>query len=208
VTPTRVDEVVAALRTRILQGGLGPGERLVEVALTEQLGVGRSTVREALQRLALLGFLDGGSHRGYAVRAFTTDDAVRIGEVFALLEQRAAQSVTRPLPDDVVTTMREAAEEMRALVLPRDIDRSCELDRTFHGAFVNGCSNPWIVDAWRRQGPLLHVMVIPIIRSGISGTGAHQAVRHLELLRVIGTGTSADVSAAIDTHYRQPPGQR
>ncbi|MBY0228838.1 MAG: FadR family transcriptional regulator [Gemmataceae bacterium] len=54
----RVSEIVALLERRILAGELAPGETLPpERALVDELGVGRSTVREAISRLGSLGLV-------------------------------------------------------------------------------------------------------------------------------------------------------
>lgn len=62
-----VDEAVDAMRVRILHGAWPVGEKLpTEHDLAEQLGVGRSTVREALNRLGSMGLVEiphGGSKR-------------------------------------------------------------------------------------------------------------------------------------------------
>lgn len=197
---TRVERVVADLSGRIVRGALQPGDRLTELALVDELGVGRSTIREALQRLALIGFLVGESHRGYSVRAFTSEDAIGIGEVFTILEQRAVETVTFPVDPTVADQMRAAAEAMKPLELPDDIDRICELDRVFHGSLVDACSSPWIKDAWRRQGPLLKVMVVPLLRSG---ENSNQCQRHLDLLAEVESGDVRRIKEALALHYRQ-----
>jgi GntR family transcriptional regulator of vanillate catabolism len=56
--PTRSASVVEVLRSAILAGEYGPGERLHEVRLTGRLGVSRTPVRAALQALASEGLLD------------------------------------------------------------------------------------------------------------------------------------------------------
>ena len=51
------DIVFETLRTAILEGGLKPGERVMEVQLAEKLGVSRTPVREAIRKLELEGLL-------------------------------------------------------------------------------------------------------------------------------------------------------
>lgn len=58
--------VTAALRERILNGEIGLGERLVEGRLSEELGVSRMPVREALRELAAEGIVTIEPRRGAA----------------------------------------------------------------------------------------------------------------------------------------------
>ena len=48
------DVVFNTLRQAILKGELKPGERLMEIALAERLGVSRTPIREAMRKLLAL----------------------------------------------------------------------------------------------------------------------------------------------------------
>jgi GntR family transcriptional regulator of vanillate catabolism len=88
---TRSESVVEGLRTAILAGQFQPGERLHEVKLTALLGVSRTPVRAALQKLASEGLLDYTPNRGYSLRAFSLSEVINAYEVRAVLEGLAAR---------------------------------------------------------------------------------------------------------------------
>lgn len=69
------DEVYSCIGEAILDGRLQPGERLRDVVLAEQLGISRTPVREALQRLERFGLVEVAV--GRYTRVSTPDDAVR-----------------------------------------------------------------------------------------------------------------------------------
>ena len=54
------DVVFNTLRQAILKGELKPGERLMEIALAERLGVSRTPIREAIRKLELEGLVGAG----------------------------------------------------------------------------------------------------------------------------------------------------
>lgn len=58
-----------------------PAQRLVEADLAAQFGVGRNSVREALQRLAAEGFVELSRHKGAAVRLLSTQDTLDVLDV-------------------------------------------------------------------------------------------------------------------------------
>src|ERR1700754_294748 len=91
LTATRSASVVEALRAAILAGEFHPGERVHEVKLTALLGVSRTPVRAALQKLASEGLLDYTPNRGYTLREFSISEVISAYEVRAVLEGLAAR---------------------------------------------------------------------------------------------------------------------
>ncbi|MCA1453596.1 GntR family transcriptional regulator [Bradyrhizobium sp. BRP22] len=79
------------MRAAVLAGEFAPGERLHEVRLTGRLGVSRTPVRAALQKLASEGLLDYTPNRGYTMREFSVGEVVSAYEVRAVLEGLAAR---------------------------------------------------------------------------------------------------------------------
>ena len=68
------DVVFNTLRKAILKGELKPGERLMEIALAERLGVSRTPVREAMRKLELEGLVVMIPRRGAQVANITEKD--------------------------------------------------------------------------------------------------------------------------------------
>lgn len=79
------------LRDLILAGELAPSERLSELAVVERLGVSRTPVRAALQRLCEEGLATALPGGGYAVAAFSEDDVHDAIELRGTLEGLAAR---------------------------------------------------------------------------------------------------------------------
>jgi DNA-binding GntR family transcriptional regulator len=76
-----VDDIICRLRGAILAGRIVPGQRLIANDLTEQLGVGRGSIREAFQRLAADGLVDIIPNRGAVVRRLSRD---RVRDLFQI----------------------------------------------------------------------------------------------------------------------------
>jgi DNA-binding GntR family transcriptional regulator len=88
---TTVDVLVEALRTRILDGDLPGGERLVEQELSRTYDVARHTVRAALRALQAEGLVALEAHRGARVAALDADEVRALYELRAALEVEAAR---------------------------------------------------------------------------------------------------------------------
>ena len=79
-------EVMASIRTAIIEGDFAPNQRLVEADLSQQFNASRSAVRGALQDLANQGLVERIQNRGARVRAISLDEAIEITEVRMVVE--------------------------------------------------------------------------------------------------------------------------
>jgi GntR family transcriptional regulator of vanillate catabolism len=104
--------VVETLRAAVLAGEFQAGERLHEVKLTARLGVSRTPVRAALQKLASEGLLDYTPNRGYTLREFSISEVIGAYDVRAVLEGLAARlSAERGLNVSEIATLQQALRD-------------------------------------------------------------------------------------------------
>jgi DNA-binding GntR family transcriptional regulator len=96
------EQVIAALRQAIMEFQLKPGQRLVERELIEQLGVSRTTIREALRELASEGLVTVVPQRGAMVSAPSLEEAIDLYEVRAALESLVVQHFVDRATDEEV----------------------------------------------------------------------------------------------------------
>jgi GntR family transcriptional regulator of vanillate catabolism len=109
---TRFEAVVEALRAAILASEFQPGERLHEMKLASSLGVSRTPVRAALQKLASEGLLDYLPNRGYTLRNFSVGEVINAYEIRAVLEGLAARlSAERGLGSSEFGTLQQALRD-------------------------------------------------------------------------------------------------
>ena len=93
------DHVVDALREMIVSGALEPGARIIEKDLSDQLGVSRTPIREALKTLVLDGLVDSPVHRGARVRPLDEAEIAALFDVISVIEALAAERVARDATD-------------------------------------------------------------------------------------------------------------
>ncbi len=112
-SPTTLRELaVGRLRHAIISGRFKGGERLVERALCDQLGVSRSIVREAIRYLEAEGLVEVQARSGPVVAALDWTLARQVYDIRRLLEAEAASACAR-LADEGVRARLQAA--LRAL---------------------------------------------------------------------------------------------
>ena len=93
------DVVFNTLRQAIITGEFVPGERLMEIALANRLGVSRTPVREAIRKLELEGLVVMIPRKGAEVARITEKDLRDVLEVRSSLEELAAGLATERLDE-------------------------------------------------------------------------------------------------------------
>lgn len=164
--PTRMRSVAEKLRQRIISGEIQPETRLTEQGLSQELGVSRTPVREALGRLAEERLLDYQPNRGFVVRRFGLKDVNDTCTVRANLEGLACRLIIeRRLPAEALTPIYDLVEDQRQVLYGEEWDRQRallwqELNRDFHVALMDLADNYWLSDAVRR------VRHLPMVYAG------------------------------------------
>lgn len=149
--------VVEQIRELIQSGVLKSGDKLpTERALAEQLGVSRSSVREALSALEVLGVIQSRQGLGNYVASGVTHDVpeeqfedlifeggtLEIIEARQLFEPAVAALAARRRSDEDLAAMQSCVTEMqRRLAAGGDV---WESDWGFHVAVATACHNPLV----------------------------------------------------------------
>src|ERR1044071_8089396 len=95
---SRPEQVYVRLRDLIVQGLLAPGSRIVETEIATRLGVSRTPVREALQRLQQEGYVNGspGAQQSrLTVAPLTRDDVYELLNIVGALEGMGARGAAQ-----------------------------------------------------------------------------------------------------------------
>lgn len=101
------------LRGAIISGMFQPGQRLVERALCDQLGVSRSVIREVIRHLDAEGLVSS-EGAGPSVARLDWEDARQIYEIRAALESTAVEACARMADEPVKMLLRAAMERLEA----------------------------------------------------------------------------------------------
>jgi DNA-binding GntR family transcriptional regulator len=105
-----VDRVTEELRRALFEGELAPGTPLREIALADQLGVSRGTIREALSVLVAEGLATRVPNRGVAVTTLSHDDVHDVLRARTALETAGARRWPTAAPADR-RALRQALDE-------------------------------------------------------------------------------------------------
>jgi GntR family transcriptional repressor for pyruvate dehydrogenase complex len=153
---TVTDEVRDAIAESIRTGVLAPGSQLPsERDLCQQFGVARTSVREAIQGLVVVGVIERRGNRSYVVEhlptvSFDADDLRkrRVRELFEVrqvVEVPIARLAAKRATDDQRGEISELATRFRADMRIEDFR---PLDRAFHWAVAGACGNATLAEVY------------------------------------------------------------
>jgi DNA-binding GntR family transcriptional regulator len=108
-----VDALSSAIRGRIFDGDLAPGDRLPERELTERYGVARHSVRAALRALAAEGLVVIEPNRGARVASLDADGVRSLFELRTALELEAAHLALERNGGRLPEGVRHAVQRLR-----------------------------------------------------------------------------------------------
>lgn len=142
-------QVTDELRHAILTRRYKPGDRLVEDRLSEELGVSRVPIREALRALAAEGLVDVQPRRGASVAAVSPEVARDLVEVRATLEGLNARLAARHRAPVIVAELRIVQESGNQAAGSGDVDDLVRLNGAFHDKLAQAGGNTILWDIMR-----------------------------------------------------------
>ncbi|ART70177.1 GntR family transcriptional regulator [Mycobacterium dioxanotrophicus] len=197
------------LLTRIRNGEWPLGHRLPgETTLAAQLGVGRSTLREAIRELAGKGVLESRQGAGVFVRALDAaedwDTVLRSANIASVIEARiaieaegAALAAARRTPADVRTIRRTlAARGVPGQSVPEHVDA----DMAFHRAVITAAHNDVLTQLFDAFLPRLRLAMIDMLKIRPIASEPCDHDLHQQLADAIVAQDPAAAAASSRTH--------
>jgi DNA-binding GntR family transcriptional regulator len=137
------------LRERILSGEFTPGDRLIEGRLSEDMGVSRIPVREALRALAAEGLVTIEPRRGASVAVLSDEIAYDMVEVRATLEGLNAKLAAQRRDDKTVIRLQAFLAQGAEAVRGDDLQSFLGLNSQFHEMLATIAGNVVLTDLMR-----------------------------------------------------------
>jgi DNA-binding GntR family transcriptional regulator len=185
------------LRDRIVTLRLPPGSLVNERELMDELGLGRTPIREALQRLADDDLVEVFPRRGIYVGPVDVGDLGAISEVRAELEGFVSRLAAQRRTDADRAELESLMVELAALGGDPDERRLIHLDQRIHRLIYRAAHNPFLEAALDRS--YIHALRLWFVALDRVPQLEDAVQEHRDLLEAIATG---DASAA-EAHARE-----
>jgi DNA-binding GntR family transcriptional regulator len=175
------DQVLAELRSRIIDAYYRPGERLTEDRLAADFGVSRNPVREALHVAEAEGFVELLPRRGAVV---AEPDERTMRDMFAtraVLEPLGARLAAERATASELAALRRLLDDARDATQEGDFVRVAELNSALHQAVMGMSGNRWLV----QFSTAMYRHVHWVFRLGASTRAAHSWEEHVRLVEAL-----------------------
>lgn len=169
------DSVATAVRHMIVDGELTAGERINEVHLSQQLGVSRTPLREALALLAHEGALETIPRIGHFVRPLTVDEIEQLYQIRPLLDPEALRLAGLPAKEKI-GRLRDLNESIAAAKEP---DEVISADDEWHIELISDCPNKILVDLIKQFIRRTHRYEVALMRERkhvVTATTNHRSI--------------------------------
>lgn len=179
------------IRDRELRGG----DPLVEQRIARRLGLSRTPLREAMQRLEGEGLLIKTANRSYTVRKVELGEYLQSLRVREVLEAEAAALAAGRVPADILAEVREEVLALEKLQ-PYDTDAHWTCDDHVHGLIIDACGNAVMAEMLRELRTTTRLFEIATLADRL-GPDSRE---HLAILDALAAGDSSAAHAAMAAH--------
>jgi DNA-binding GntR family transcriptional regulator len=187
----------AEIRRRIIRLELAPGDVVREEALQAELGIGRTPIREALQRLARDQFVSVIPRRGMFVSSIDVSELSLLFETRAVMEPYAARlACMRGSVDDWEEMERVLADSADA---PGDA-ALLDVDRRCHELIWRASGNRFLTDTldvlYAQSDRVWHMYLADVTDT------RHAVDEHAGILAVLRAGDPDAAAEAVEAHVK------
>jgi DNA-binding GntR family transcriptional regulator len=195
------DRAYSAIRLAIANGDLRPGFPLLETELSAQLGMSRTPVREALNRLKAEDMVETIRRKGIFVKTLSTEELSHMYEMAEGLEGMVAYLVASEA-DARLDELESNILTMEQALAENNTDNWIAADEDYHTALYNLCKNSYLVENLTRVHEKLRFARVILI----AGSTADKLVStrdHRATYEAIRAGDAERARTITQDHWRR-----
>ncbi|WP_162652504.1 GntR family transcriptional regulator [Lentilitoribacter sp. Alg239-R112] len=186
------------LRNRIIDGTLKMGQILSERSISEELGVSKSPVREALAQLRDEGLVSIEPQKGARVFTLSKSEVAQICDFRQAIETAAFEIALARNPKALAKDMARVVKDMAAARKADNETKYLALDTTFHQLIFQHCGNDYLSASYSR-----YVGKIAALRTHLANLPKHTSLsfdEHVQLADAVRDGDMTVVRKLLAEH--------
>ena len=183
-------KVYRVLKTEIVKGFLEPGTKLFEDKIATQMGVSRTPVREAIQKLAAEGLIKIAPNQTLIVKEISFEDIKEVLQIRGVLEGLAVRMAAQKINRREIDELEEIVNQMDLYVTKKDLTSYCKADDEFHNLILNVCGNKRIINIRDNLGNFIYRYRMRSL--SIPGRLKHSLEEHRKIMESLKKRNSED----------------
>lgn len=191
------ENVLDAIRLKILEQELKPGARIIEQEIAEEFGVSRGPIREAFRQLEHEGLVVYTRNVGCSVKEITFDDLFEVYMMRGTYELIAIKSFKGAIPDATLKKMENILEQMKE---ESTITELIINDNLFHETIIEATEMQRLLKAWKDLDYAIFLNCY-IDTSDTKTITARQYRIHKDIYDVYCSGDTKAICKIIKEHY-------
>jgi DNA-binding GntR family transcriptional regulator len=145
--PSLKDMALSAIKEAILYKKLEPGVMYTEAAVSSELGISRTPIREALIHLASRGFIIYMARKGFQIRVLMEKDVKNLFELRMALELAVIRHITPKLTEESMIKIENLLSKYTKATEAGNPIESINADRELHLSIAHLTDNPFLINA-------------------------------------------------------------
>jgi DNA-binding GntR family transcriptional regulator len=192
-------QIAGEIRKAIFTERLKPGDKITETEISNELGVSRGPIREAIQMLVLEGLLLSSPYKETRVATITKEEVLELLIPIRLnIEIYALKKGFASWDEHMIHEFEMIIIEMEKAILFKDLLQLVELDIRFHEIIIHAAKNTNVINIWES---IVNRIRIHFIYQGKVYTDLHQiAEEHQAMLNTFTTGSLENALEELKKH--------
>ncbi|MFZ7102667.1 MAG: GntR family transcriptional regulator [Peptococcaceae bacterium] len=141
-------EIKKILTEAILNGDIGPGERIIETRIAKDLQVSQAPVREAIRELEHMGLVETQPYKGAFVKIIKKEEVFEAYKLRILIESYAAEIVGGKINPDLLAEFATLISRMKQYGADNNRTEFIELDISFHELIIKSTESTLLYRIW------------------------------------------------------------
>ncbi|BFM20717.1 GntR family transcriptional regulator [Gilvimarinus japonicus] len=194
-------QIYGFIRDAIVSMELLPGQMISETALAAKFGVSRTPVREALIKLANLGFVDVLPQRGTYVSRFSMEKILEARFIREALEVSVVSYLAENTCDDLVSAAEAIIREQKVAAEADNALLFQQLDDEFHQMLAGHTGHQRVAEKIEEEKA--HMDRVRNLSLHMSGQYNRVLTQHKAIVRAIKMGKKEEAITAMSVHLRE-----
>jgi len=191
-------KVYRVLKTKIIEGSLKPGTKLLEEKVANKMEVSRTPIREAFRELAANGFIKMTTNHGAIVSNVSLEDLKDVLQIRGVLEGLAAYRAAITIGGEEIKELEEYLKQMEDFNIEDDALAFSEMDAEFHELILDICGSRRLIKICRNLTEITHRFRIKSL--SIPGRLKYSLKEHRDIVKALKRGDSMEASRLSQVH--------